>query len=121
MQTTGLWALWEQPKIVADAFVQINKALVARISNDKVQNEHAAVLTSFDRVKTLHNLGDQIITSRAHCAGNLQVLERIAATNDDAHFQEALKDAMSKYHGYIQSFSSLHQRISSMTELVCFI
>jgi len=74
----------------------------------------------FGRIKTLHELQDNLAISRAHCSGNLNTLESILKSPIFAETpaRSNLEREMFRYEEYIRSTNALYDRLRGLTDLV---
>jgi hypothetical protein len=76
-------------------------------------------MSTFSRVKDLRDLEDSIITFKAHCAGNLQILEQLVnVVNMHVPTKDALNVEISQYRAYNENLLVLYDRLRSTTDLV---
>ena len=81
-----------------------------------VNPEHAEPNASFLRVQRLRNTNDFVIFTRACCAGNLELLDRVAQL--PVANAKQLTSYQSKTKGYMESADVLRERIQSLIDLV---
>jgi hypothetical protein len=85
-----------------------------------IKPERTEPNSSFLRVQRLRNLNDIILFSRACCAGNLDLLTRLATTYDLSSGRRMfdLESQKSKMKGYIESADVLKGRVQNLIDLV---
>lgn len=84
-----------------------------------VKPERAEPSSSFLRVQRLRNTNDFVLFSRACCAGNLDLLTRLAAADvDGLAGLDELEALKSKMKGYIESADVLKGRVQNLIDLV---
>ncbi|KAF3037231.1 hypothetical protein E8E12_005570 [Didymella heteroderae] len=74
--------------------------------------------SSFDSVQVVRNTNDNVIFARACCAGNKDLLDRLAHCSAFASLCSALDVHRSKLSGYIESADVLERRIQNLVELI---
>jgi Mg2+ and Co2+ transporter CorA len=71
---------------------------------------------SFDLVQDLRDLNDMVLSSRASCSGNLDLVTTLEERcRDDIH---GLQPIRSELRGYVESLDVLRGRVQNATDLV---
>src|SRR5205823_6643956 len=84
-----------------------------------IKPERTEPSSSFLRVQRLRNTNDFILFSRACCAGNLDLLTRLAESSVQGLSEQGeLEAQMSKMKGYIESADVLKGRVQNLIDLV---
>jgi len=94
-------------------------AVLADLGLEDPSMQRKVVLATFERVQTLRNLEDKILVARAHCIGNIEILQNLRSIKSiSARLADMLHIEKTRHQTYSESLGALRDRVRNTTDLV---
>jgi len=94
-------------------------AVLADLGLEDPSMQRKVVLATFERVQTLRNLEDKILVARAHCIGNIEILQNLRSIKSiSARLADMLDIEKTRHQTYSESLGALRNRVRNTTDLV---